>query len=157
MLSLESLTFYRREPGIQRSHLWLCCSPLLFRAVDYGLTLYAQPSLYWQGQYHLAREGSLILRWCLQLHPLAFVGAAFALSLIFSLLILCWPTKPARLLAAVITFGHIYGIATWILASGALGWTICIALLYYSSALLDTTWRKQQQAERQGAIQPMSC
>jgi hypothetical protein len=151
------LTHYRGNRGIQTSHLWLCCSPLVFRTMDYGLTLYAQPTAYWQGNYHMAREGSTVLLWCLRWHPLAFVAAAVVVSLVFSLLILCWPTRLARFLAAVLTFGHIYGIATWILASGALGWTACVAMLYYSWAMMNTTWQKQQEAERRGMLRAMHC
>ncbi len=157
MVKLDSLLCYRAESGIQKSHLWLCCSPLVFRALDYTITLYGQPAAYWHGHYHLAREGSPILLWCLRLHPLAFVGAAIGLSLVFSLLILCWPSRPARFLAALMTFGHIYGVGTWVLPSGALGWTALIALLYYCWALMDTTWRKQHQAAQREVMGLRGC
>jgi len=157
MTKLDRSIGWQRDGRIQMSHLWLCCSPVLFRTIDYGLTLYAQPAGYWQGQYDMAREGSSILLWCLRLHPLAFVAAGIALNLLFSLLILCWPITPARLIAAVVTFAHIYGAATWIVPSGALGCTACIALLYYSWSLMDTTWRKQEQADRHGLLQAANC
>jgi len=153
MKLLDSSIGWQSDGRIQKSHLWLCCSPVLFRTIDYGLTLYAQPVGYWQGHYALAREGSSILLWCLRFHPLAFVGAGIALNLFFSLLILSWPITPARFIAAVVTFAHIYGVATWIVPSGALGCTACIALLYFCWSLIDTTWRKQQQADQQGLAQ----
>ena len=157
MEKLDRLIGWQCDRGIQKSHLWLCFSPALFRAIDYGLTLYAQPDGYWQGHYDLAHEGSTVLLWCLRLHPLAFVAAGLAFSLVFSLLILCWPTKPARLIAAVLTFGHIFGAATWIVASGAIGCAACMAMLYCCWSLIDTTWRKQEHAERRALMQAANC
>lgn len=146
MGELNSLTAYRGGHGIQKSQAWLCCGPLIFRALDYGVTLYGQPSGYWQGHYDLAREASPVLLWCLRLHPLAFVTAALGLSLIFSLFILCWPIKPARFVAAVLTFGHIYGMATWVLPTGALGAVVCVLVLYGAGLLLNATWGKQEES-----------
>jgi hypothetical protein len=143
MIGLAMLQRSGEPVGIRRGHIWLCCAPLLLRALDYGITLFAQSTEYWAGDYGRAVEGSPVLRWCLEQHPLMFVAVALALTVPFVLFILCWPERPARLLAGVLVVGHFYGVASWVFESEACGPTVLVALLYFCGSLIETTWRKQ--------------
>jgi len=130
MRSLGSLEWYRGTRGIQKGHWWLCAGPVLLRGLDYGVTLYGQPAAYWEGNFARPNEGSLILHWCLQQHPLLFVAVALVLTGFSSLLILCWPRKPAEILAGLMMLGHAFGIATWVNSSPVWGLAACLALVY---------------------------
>lgn len=137
MFHLGNLRQYAGACGIQRQHLRLCAGPLVLRALDYGITLCGQSPAYWAGEFHRANEGSHLLRWCLQQHPLLFVAVAAVLSLVYTLFILCWPEQPARLLAAVLVFGHAFGVFTWIAGSPVCGPVAAIAILYLCWLLLE--------------------
>jgi hypothetical protein len=80
------------------------------------------------------------------------VTLAAALTGLFLLLILCWPQTPARLLSAVLVFGHAYGVATWVLPAAALGPAACVALLYLCGSLIDSTWRRQVEVTSPEAV-----
>jgi hypothetical protein len=142
-MRLGSPRHYRGAHGIQPGHVWLCAGPVILRCLDYGLTLFGQPDAYWAGDFMQANEGSPLLLWCLQQHPLLFVGAAAGLTVLFSLFILCWPREPARLLSTVLTFAHLYGVASWVFPSMICGPAACVALLYFCASLTETAWRRQ--------------
>jgi hypothetical protein len=50
------------------------------------------------------------------------------------------------LLSTVLTFAHLYGVASWVLPSVTCGPTACVALLYFCASLTETTWRRQRRA-----------
>jgi hypothetical protein len=129
MQGLSLLSVYMGGEGIQKNRLSLCAGALIFRTLDYSLTLYCQPSAYWNGSYDCANERSAILCWCLQQHPVAFMAAAILFMACFSLLILCWPRKSAEVIAATVMFSHIYGVASWTFGS-ICGPVLCVSLLY---------------------------
>jgi hypothetical protein len=143
----------RSAPGFQRSHGWLCLGPIILTLLDYSLTLIGQPAAYWEGNFLHANEGSSLLRWCLHQHPLIFVAAAVGLTSLFCLLILYWPPRAAKALAAWLMGAHAYGVATWVWGSLICGPAACVALLYFCWSVLNAT-ATRLPAER--AAQPVA-
>jgi hypothetical protein len=137
MQTLGSLDWYIGSRGIQKSRLPLCAGLAILRVLDYSLTLSLQPGGYWDGNYHCAVEASATLRWCLQQHPLVFIAAALLIIGTFSIVILCWPRKPAETIAAIMMFAHIYAVATWTFHC-ICGPVLCIALLYLGWSLFKS-------------------
>jgi hypothetical protein len=153
MPDFSTLNGYLGAEGIQKNRLSLCAGIVIFRSLDYGLTLSCQPSTYWAGSYGCANERSVILCWCLQQHPLVFVAAALLFMGCFSLLILCWPRQPAELIAAAVMISHVYGVATWTFST-ICGPVLCVSLLYLCWSLITSSPAKLAVA--QPAIRPLA-
>ncbi|MBY0522919.1 MAG: hypothetical protein K2R98_05955 [Gemmataceae bacterium] len=139
MRDVGPLRCYFGASGIQRGHWRLCIGPLILRMFDYGLTLFGQPAAYWGGNFAYADEGSPVLHWGLQQHPLMFVAVAVAITAPMIMFILCWPRKPAAVLAAFIMLAHITGVASWILTSPLWGPVACFALVLFSLSVMEAS------------------
>jgi hypothetical protein len=117
--------------------LWLCLPALLVCLVDQVLTLGRQPAEYWAGDYLRAQEGSPHGLWLLQIHPLAYAGAAATYMLGFTTLILLLPRVPAQILAVGLVLGHTWGASTWLHPiAPPIGYCLVLGLCGVSAVLI---------------------
>lgn len=82
------------------------------------MTLRGQPAAYWAGGFRVTDEFNPAARVLLQLHPLAFVAAALVSALLIVLLTLSLSRALAVPLAFVVTFGHAFAAAAWMVHGG---------------------------------------
>jgi hypothetical protein len=123
---------------MQRStlrRLWLCLPPLLCCA-DVWLTLHGQSADYWRGVFSTVHELNPLARWCLLLHPLAFVAAAVLWGITFCAALLFAKRRWAGPLALLITFGHALGTASWLTNFGVPGYIAAAGVFLGAGCLL---------------------
>ena len=68
----------------KRQRLWLCLPPWAACTLDQLLTLWGQPTHYWDVSYDYALEASPPFNWLLRQHPLAFEAGIAAWVLLFT-------------------------------------------------------------------------
>lgn len=129
--------------------VWLCLPPIIFCFLDHGLTLGNQSGRFWSGQYLMASEANPISYRLLSQHPLAF-GAGFTVWIIlFVVLIVSLPLRPAMILSVAITFGHLWGVASWVMNCSIMpgcsytsfyGYWICLTLILLAAILIVVAW-----------------
>ncbi len=92
--------------GVRQRIAGLCLPPLLFAALDGGLTLAGQSAEYWTGALNDVNEGSPIFHHALAYHPLAFCGLMAAWAAVFVGVILLLPDTVALIASIAVTLGH---------------------------------------------------
>jgi hypothetical protein len=122
--------------SVGRRFLGLCLSPLVFYALDNGLTLFGQSAEYWAGNYRCANEASPTFNHLLQIHPAAFLAGTLLWAAMFVAVILLLPAFLALITSIVVTFGHTLGAATWLMYRFHFGYQMCLGLLLVSSIVL---------------------
>lgn len=110
--------------------------------MDLIVTLLFQPATYWQGDFQAVHEGNPLARWLLAQSPWCFVTVALLWMLVFSAIVLCWHHSFTFVLTWLITFGHAYGMASWFLAWGTLGWCLAATILVLAYLFLSWSWRR---------------
>ena len=118
--------------------LGLCLPPLVFVALDNGVTLIGQSAKYWAGTYRSANEASPTFNYLLQIHPAAFVMGSLVWVALIVAVILLLPDFLALITSIVVTFGHTIGAATWLLYRFNYGYQMCLGLLLMSSTILGS-------------------
>jgi hypothetical protein len=122
--------------GIRGRLLGLCLPPLVFCAIDNGLTALGQSASYWAGNYHQVNEASPTFNHLLQIHPAAFVAGAVVWAMVFVVGILLLPDVLALITSIVVTFGHAVGAVTWLMFRFHYGYQMSRGLFLASSAML---------------------
>ena len=117
---------------------WLCVPPTAACWADVGMTLAGQGTQYWAGGYAHVREFNPVARALLQSHPLTFVAAAAASSVLVAALLLKWRSRLAMPLSFAVTFCHAVAAAAWLLRFGAFGLVAAGVVLFMAERLW--TW-----------------
>jgi hypothetical protein len=94
---------------LKRQRLWLLVAPVVVHLLDASLTLWGQPSGYWQPGRTQVDELSPEANLLLHIHPAAFLGGTAAWIGVYNSLILLLPRWPAMVVAATVTIGHTEG------------------------------------------------
>ncbi len=124
----------------------LCLPPLTLCLLDQALTLWNQPGEYWGGHYVSALEGNPLMRGLLSRHPLAYEAGVTAWMTLFLLLILFLPRRSALASSLAITFGHLWGVVSWVMYTAFRGFWICLALILAAALLTVLAWEKDASA-----------
>jgi len=124
--------------SVRHRLLGLCLPPLVFVALDNGLTLLGQSAKYWAGNYRSANEVSPTFNYLLQIHPAAFVMGSLVWAALIVAVILLLPDFLALITSIVVTFGHTIGAATWLLYRFNYGYQMCLGLLLVASTILGS-------------------
>jgi hypothetical protein len=138
-----------------KKRIWLCLPPFLFSLLDQGFTLWNQSEQYWRGHYAVALEANPVSYQFLSKHPLIYAVGVLFWILLFLLLIISLPRRLAMILSVAITFGHTWGLVSWIMQcsvmpgmagcgsySSVYGYWICLALIFVAAVLLVLAWEK---------------
>jgi hypothetical protein len=136
---------------ISRNAFWLLLPPIALCALDFGLTLYGQPSAYWEGDYSAVQEGSPSFAHYLATHPLMAVGAGALWIVIFSTVILLLPEKLALTATIAIVIGHMAGAASWLMYRFH-QYQLCNALMLVTSALVVVAFKQGQRTDSRSAF-----
>ena len=113
---------------------------VVLSVLDIGLTLSGQSAAYWSGQYELAREFNLLIRWSLVVSPWLFL----ALTALLSSALVAVALQFGRRLATVVVFlgcvGHFIGAGSWLLHIE--GWGLPLVLLQSAGVwwLIEKDW-----------------
>ena len=113
---------------------------VVLSVLDIGLTLAGQSADYWSGQYELAREFNLLIRWSLVVSPWLFL----ALTVLLSSSLVAVALQLGRRIATVVVFmgcvGHFIGAGSWLLHIE--GWGLPLVLLQLAAAwwLIERDW-----------------
>ena len=106
------------------------------------MTLLGQGTAYWSGRYGEVIEFNPLARVLLTFHPVAFVAAALASSILVVAAIIRGPRPLAVFGSFVVTFCHSVAAASWLLRWGSLeGVVASILILIGAERLLSWTWR----------------
>lgn len=125
------------EALIRPGTLWLVVPPIVMCYLDFGLTLFGQSPVYWQGNYHSANEMSPSFRYYLSMHPLVFVGMVMLWSAIFSSLIAILPDRIGMTISVTVIIGHMIGAGSWPPFRGS--FQLCHVLFLFTSTLIVTS------------------
>jgi hypothetical protein len=99
---------------VRKNAYWLLIPPIALCLLDFGLTLFCQPSAYWAGDHTAVSEISPSYAHALAIHPLVFCGVGLSWICIFSALILLLPESLALTLTVAIVIAHMAGAASWL-------------------------------------------
>lgn len=122
--------------GVRQRFLGLCLPPLAFAMLDGSLTLAGQSAQYWDGAYSGVNEMSPTFHDLLAIHPLAFAGGFVGWMAVFVGLILLLPDTLALIACLVVTLGHAFGSATWIIWRFNFGYQACNGLFLLTAVSL---------------------
>ena len=126
-----------------RPRLWLCVPPFAACWADVVATLIGQGRHYWSGDYAHVTEWNPLARELLRLHPLAFVAAAAASSVLVAAGILVLNRGLAVVLSFLVTFCHTAAAAAWgVRMEQPLGLAAAVALLLVTERLVATSWNR---------------
>lgn len=103
-----------------RERWLLVLPPVIEFLVDIVLTLRGQPADYWKGTVACVLEANPIGFYLLSVHPGAFIAAAAAYAVLFTLAIFSLPERWAFLLSLGLVIAHASGTNSWLLAHGSL-------------------------------------
>ncbi len=117
---------------------WLLLPAVVVYSIDVTLTLAGQDDAYWRGDYGLAIEGNPLVRPVLAYSPWLFIGAALVWAVLFSAVVLLWRHRAAEGLAVLLTVGHTFGGASWLVRSGVIGWPFVV--LYLVLVCIGIRW-----------------
>ncbi len=113
----------------QRLRALLAATTLAPMWLDVLVTLRGQAIGYWMGFYELAYEYNPIGRIALEAHPLVFLAMMGVWATIVALAIGYSPTRVAATVAALVSLGHLWGLANWLLAKAPFGALVLAAFL----------------------------
>ena len=137
--------------GVKNRLLGLCLPPLAFCTLDATLTLLGQSADYWAGNHVRANEASPTFSQLLQSHPAAFVVGNLMWAAMFVGLILLLPDALALIVSIVVTVGHTFGAATWLVVRFHCRYQSCMGLFLLSAILLGAGiywgWRARPEQE----------
>ena len=108
----------RHMSGVRRRLIGLGLPPILFFAVDMGMTLWGQPAAYWAGDYSKVNEASPALESWLRVSPLAFVAGCAGIALAAIALVVLLPDVLALVASIAGVMGGAFGASTWLIYSG---------------------------------------
>lgn len=97
--------------------LWL--PPLVVYSLDIALTLAGQSPAYWAGDHSATVEANPLAYRLLEISPWLFLGLAVGWAAGFLAVIAFGGVRPARVVAYLVTVGHTFGAASWLIK---LGW-----------------------------------
>ena len=121
---------------LAKKRLWLCLPPFTFCMLDQALTLWNQSQQYWSGNYDVALEGNPIMQRLLSQHPIIYEAGLIGWIVLFLLLIISLPKRVGMTLSVGITFGHLWGVVSWIMYTAFYGYWICLALILVAGLLI---------------------
>jgi hypothetical protein len=119
-----------------RRLIGLCVPPLVFCTFDAAITLFGQSATYWAGEYRYVCEGSPTPSHLLQFHPIAFATGILLWEILFVTIILLLPDVLALIVSIVVTFGHLWGAATWLYSFRLQYAYQCCMGLFLASAII---------------------
>jgi hypothetical protein len=125
-----------------KKRLWLCLSPFTFCLLDQGFTLWNQSTEYWSGNYKVALEGNPLIQRLLSQHLIVYEAGFIGWLILFLFLIISLPKRLALVLSIGITFGHMWGVVSWIMYTAFYGYWICLVLILVASLLIVVGWEK---------------
>lgn len=134
-----------------RKRVWLCLPPVIFCLLDQGFTLLNQSGKYWGGRYLEALEANPVAFPLLSQHPLVFVAGLTIWIILFLVLIVLLPVRAAMILSITITFGHLWGAASWVMNCSVMtgcpyttfyGHWISLVLILLAAILIVVAWEK---------------
>ena len=129
----------------------LCVPPVIFCVLDQGFTLWNQSGRYWSGRYVEALEANPLSYPLLSQHPFIFVAGLTIWIILFLVLIVSLPMRPAMILSVAITFGHLWGAVNWVMHCSVMpgcsyssfyGYWICLVLILLAAILIVLAWEK---------------
>ncbi len=135
----------------ERRAFWLFIPPIILSSIDFGLTLYGQPSVYWAGNYSQANEISPSFATALRFHPIGFVALFAIWAAIFCILILLLPEILALFLTVAIVIGHMLGASTW-LAYRFHSYQSAILLILATAGLIVFSFKRGQAIDGTAAF-----
>jgi hypothetical protein len=138
-----------------RRMLALCLPPLLAGLLDMAVTLHGQSAAYWAGDYAQVNEMSGTLRSWLQMSPIAFLGGAIGLVILFLAILYLLPDTLALIFVIALTIGSCNGASTW-LWRHPYGYQIS-NLIFLAAAIALTfsirfVWRARAPQEHQPSL-----
>lgn len=131
--------------------MWLCLPPVIFCLLDQGFTLLNQTGTYWGGRYFEALESNPVAFPLLSRHPLFFVTGIAIWIILFLVLIVWLPMRPAMIVSIGITFGHVWGAGGWVMNCSVMprcpyttsyGHGISLALILLAAILIVVAFEK---------------
>jgi hypothetical protein len=131
---------------LRRQHLWLLVAPVVVHLLDAGLTLWGQPSAYWQPGRTQVNELSPEANQLLHIHPAAFLGGVAAWMAVYSSLIFLLPRWPAMVVAATVTIGHMVWACSWVQAYCPYYYQACNVLCLLPALLIASTFTRPEIA-----------
>ena len=69
-------------------------------------------------------------------HPIVYEAGLIGWIILFLLLIISLPKRVAMTLSVGITFGHLWGVVSWIMYTAFYGYWICLALILAAGFLI---------------------
>ena len=108
--------------GVSATVIWrLLLAPFLLSFMDLAVTLYFQPSDYWQGDRSVVVEGNPIARWALSIHPLWLIpGFIGWYALMFPLLFKA-PAWFGLRVHVFLVLGHLTMVCGWLIRNSVEG------------------------------------
>lgn len=116
-------------PLCNENRAWLVLPPLGFYVADLTITLCSQTADYWAGNYAAVQESNPLARVLLEFDPWLFVGFGVLWGISFSLVLAAWNHRGAVVMSILLTLGHAFGISTWLVRHGVLGWAGIVLVL----------------------------
>jgi len=147
--------------GVKRRLIGLGLPPILFFAVDMGMTLSGQPAEYWAGNYSKFNEVSPALASWLSISPLVFVAGCAGIAVVTIALVLLLPEILALVGSIAGVMGGTYGASTWLIYSGRFrhGYQLSNLLLLAAAATIGVSiryvWRARPEEEYRLSIRPV--
>ena len=127
---LPTANLLRAAPRANPRRCWRRLPPYLYAVVsDVALTLHGQAAEYWAGEYHLANEGNPLVYPVLAFSPWLFLAAAVAWIFLSGAAVAYWPHRAVGWVAAVVSFTHSVGGASWLVRFGWWGWPLAFTHL----------------------------
>jgi hypothetical protein len=110
-----------------------------------------QTGKYWGGRYLEALEANPVAFPLLSQHPLVFAAGITIWIILFLVLIILLPMRPAMILSITITFGHLWGAGGWVMNCTVMtgcpytmfyGHWICLTLILVAAILIVVACEK---------------
>lgn len=130
----------------------LCLPPVAFAALDGGLTLAGQSTVYWSGEYRSVNEASPTFHHLLAIHPLAFVAGIAVWVAVFCGFILLVSETWALVASLTVTNGHAAGAATWLLWRFQYGYQAANGLFLLAAIAAGVGIRHGWRARPEGSV-----
>ncbi len=90
----------------------------------------------------MALEGNPLMQRLLSQHPLIYEAGLIGWTILFLLLMFSSPKRMAMVLSVGITFGHLWGVVSWIMYTAFYGFWICLGLILVAGLLIVLSWEK---------------
>lgn len=120
------ISFYRGIPGPLVGRL--LAAPFLLSLIDFTVTLWFQPSAYWEGDRSTVVESNPIARGCFLIHPLMIIPGMIAWYLLVIPLILKTPAWIGLRLHVFLVFSHLIATSGWLIRKHETGYLFTVIL-----------------------------